>query len=247
MLKYSDVDKDSKIGQNFTCWLATASNMLAGAGYIGGDGNEIYKILIRDARFIYANTWHSSICQSFVRTFFINSYVINGFVYNALNYYVKTYPETNKYTEIRAFGNKSNSPLIDTQLLQAMKDCLSRGYMVSLSLGSHNFSSTHAVTLWKIDISGDLTKGDFSSTITITDSDYDAESEPISDLNVYNVTYDNENGGWYFDITANKTPVYIKYFVVLGDKNIETSIPESIRNKQLYTNTENPKTSFCSF
>ncbi|MDP3045119.1 MAG: hypothetical protein Q8N93_06915, partial [Bacillota bacterium] len=191
-----------------SCYLATASNMLAGAGY--GNGTTVQP----RADDIYRNlTAHFGIAN-------------RGWADTALSWWLSSAHNTwtaNPYTVVTVYGNKSPKyPWADSNGARFIGNQLRECNFVGLSIswpvaGATIGSGGHAITAWG-DNSGDGTLTSNPPNVRLTDSDRDAGG------NVQNYTYDaytspnpggpNEGNGWYFNYDANHP--YIKHIVTLS-------------------------------
>lgn len=204
----ADADKAFLAGNN-SCYLATAANMLAGAGYGNGAAlqaraDDIYGNLT--ANFGTANS---------------------GWADTALSWWLSSpnnvWP-ANPYTVVTVYGNKipknpwadpNGARLIGNQL----RECNFVGLSISWPTDAPGVvgSGGHAITSWG-DSSGDGTLSSNPATVRVTDSDTDTGG------NVQSYTYDvytnpnpggpNEGNGWYFNYDPNHP--YIKHIVALS-------------------------------
>lgn len=202
-----DVDKALPIVNDNSCWMATAANMLAGAGY--GDGatvqqraDDIYGDMV--AQFGIANS---------------------GWTDTALNWWLGSANNTwsdNPYTVTTVYGNKSpKNPWANATGARFIGNELRRCQFVGLSIswptaGTSIGSGGHAITSWG-DHSGRGTLTSNPGRVRVTDSDrdtggdvqsyrYDAYTDP-------NPAGPNEGNGWYFDYDNNHP--YIKHIITL--------------------------------
>lgn len=205
----ADADKPTLAGNN-SCWLATASNMLAGAGY--GDGNtiqaradDIYGELTDPINFGTANGgWADT-----ALTWWLSS------TYN-------TWPN-NPYTVVTVYGNKTRVPWANSNGARDIGNELRTCNMVGVSISwppdaTHvNAYGGHAITGW-----GDH-RGNVSSLnanpnrIRLTDSDRD-DGGDVQNYRYDSYTNPNPGGndvgnGWYIDYGANHP--FIKHIVTL--------------------------------
>jgi hypothetical protein len=192
-----------------SCWLATASNMLAGAGYGTGTtvqarADEIYGEMVAH---------YGKRC--------------GGWTDAALSWWLSSGNNTwtdNPYTVVTVYGNKSpKNPWSNSNGSQFIGNELRRCQFVGLSIswpvaGSTIGSGGHAITAWG-DIS--LTKENpipiNPPVVRLTDSDNETGG------NVQNYRYDdytnpnpggpNEGNGWYINYDNNHP--YIKHIVTL--------------------------------
>lgn len=209
-----DVDKAFLAGNN-SCYLATASNILAGAGYGSGNtvqdrADEIYGEMV--AQFQTAD---------------------GGWTDTALDWWLfesgkNTWPN-NPYTVVTVDGNKSpkypwaepnGARIIGNEL----RSCNFVGLSISWPTNAVDAwgipiigSGGHAITGWG-DRSGDATLTSNPSRVRLVDSDRDTGGD------VQSYTYDaytnpnpggaNEGNGWYFNYDNNHP--YIKHIVTLS-------------------------------
>lgn len=191
-----------------SCWMATASNMLAGAGYGTGStvqdrAAEIYGEMV--AQYGKAN---------------------GGWTDAALQWWLSSTNNTwpnNPYTIVTVEGNKfPKYPWADPDGARLIANELRRCQLVGLSIswpttGVSIGSGGHAITAWG-DHSGDVsTLGHNPSRVRVTDSDRDDNG------NVQNYRYDvytnpnsggpNEGNGWYINFDNNHP--YIKHIITL--------------------------------
>lgn len=202
-----DVDKSAHghTGTN-TCWLATAANMLAGAGY--GTGSTVQA----RADNIYTQlTAHYGTGPT-------------GWTDTAISWWLQSSHNTwtsNQYTVTTVYGNKSpkypwadpnGAQFIGNELRRCQYVGLSESWPSSTGIGTGG----HAIAVWGDD-------GDANMLITnpneviVSDSDSDVGG----DLQTY--TYDsytnpnpggiNEGNGWYIDYSSNHP--YIKHIITL--------------------------------
>lgn len=238
----SDVDKagvaNPPIINDDSCWMATAANMLAGAGY--GDGNtlqdranDIYNDLI---------AWQTSASNP-------TGLADGGWIDSAISWWLSSTNNTwpnNTYKVVTVYGNKTGlesqhypkPPWNNANGAQFIANELRRCQMVGLSIswptneicndpahvntGMHAAnlpivgSGGHAITCWGDNgKKGELTTN--PSKVRVTDSDRDDGG------NVSMYDYDqfsnpnpggaNEGNGWYFNYDDDHT--YIKHIVTL--------------------------------
>lgn len=209
-----DADKPSTSGNN-SCWLATASNMLAGAGY--GNGNTVQA----RADDIYANMtahWGTT---------------ARGWTDTAITWWLGSSHNTwtnIPYTVVTVYGNKSPAyPWSDANGARTIANELRRCQMVGLSINWPTDavdttgapiigSGGHAITAW-----GDSSLFQTELTtnpaqVRLTDSD---DSDASGAVHAY--TYDsftnpnpggaNEGNGWYINYDSNHP--YIKHIITL--------------------------------
>lgn len=202
-----------------TCWMATAANMLAGAGY--GNGNTVQQRAVD----IYNDliTWQTNATNP-------TGKANRGWPDAALQWWVNSANNTwtnNPYTQIRYDGNKTMPPWNNSNIPQHIGNELRRCQFVGICFSW----STDAVNAWGNPIIGEgghattawgdnLGKSNLTfnpTQIRITDSDRDTGG----DLQIYD--YDsfsnpnpggpNEGNGCYFDYSNNHP--YIRGMAVL--------------------------------
>jgi hypothetical protein len=215
----ADVDKDGvanpPIGNDNSCWMATAANMLAGAGY--GSGSSLQA----RAEDIYGDlvTWQTSTSNP-------SGKANSGWADTALSWWLSSSNNTwtgNPYTVVTVYGNKSPKyPWANTNGARFIGNELRRCQFVGLSISwptdtaGQIGSGGHAITAWG-DHSGSATLTNNPSRVRVTDSDTDSGGD------VQSYTYDaytnpnpggpNEGNGWYFDYDNNHP--YIKHIITL--------------------------------
>ena len=197
-----------------TCWMATAANMLAGAGY--GNGTtlqtravDIYNDLV---------TWQTEPLNP-------TGKADGGWTDAALTWWLSSANNTwpsNPYTVVTVYGNKRPKyPWGNTNGARFIGNELRRCQFVGLSIswptvGASIGSGGHAITAWG-DHSGNGTLSNNPSRVRVTDSDTDTGGD------VQRYTYDNytnpnpsgpnEGNGWYINYDPNHP--YIKHIVTL--------------------------------
>lgn len=204
-----DVDKGppTPAGGDNSCWMATASNMLAGAGY--GSGNTVQQ---------RADDIYADMVANYTK-------VNRGWPDAALQWWLGSNNNTwtnNPYTVVTVRGHKSMPPWNNQNIPQTIANELRRcqfiGVIFTWPTNAAGVVGTgaHATTAW-----GDnMGKGTLSINPTqmrMTDSDRDGGG----DIQIYN--YDaynnpnpggaNEGNGCYFDYSANHP--YIRCITLL--------------------------------
>ncbi len=210
----ADADKAFLAGNN-SCYLATAANMLAGAGYGTGTtvqdrADDIYGDLT--TQFGTAN---------------------GGWTDTALTWWLGSANNTwatNPYSVVTVYGNKNpKNPWANSDGAQFIGNELRRCHFVGVSISWPTNaagvvgSGGHAITGWG-DRSGNLTS-DYSDLISINPARIrvaDSDTDTGGDVQQY--VYDaytnpnpggaNEGNGWYFDYDANHP--YIKHIITLA-------------------------------
>ena len=216
-----DVDKaehgDSK---KESCWVASASNLLAGAGY--GDGNnvqeradDIYDEICSNLCDCNNSGWDDTAMQKWMQS----------------NY--NTWKNTNPYTVINKYGAFGTSdetqrfPYARTDLPQLIGNDLRGSTFLSLSIRRPTCDANvgiggHSIACWGDDGADANYIDSNPAKVKVSDSDYWNTHEPVQTY-----TYDdynnpnpndtadcNEGVGWYIDY-ANKPHWYIDGFVTL--------------------------------
>jgi hypothetical protein len=207
-----DVDKLAHHTTNNvdTCYLATAANMLAGAGY--GSGTTV------QAR---ADDIYSQLVNQFGAVVFGPG----GWTDTALTWWLNSnhniWPN-NPYTIVTVFGNKiPRNPWNNNLGPCAIGNHLRLCHFVGLSIswpttGASIGSGGHAITAWG-DNRGEALLSNNPTRVRLVDSDRDTGG----DVQMY--TYDaftnpnpggpNEGNGWYLDYDPNHP--YIKHIITL--------------------------------
>lgn len=194
--------------QDNSCWLATASNMLAGAGYGTGTSvqdraEEIYDEMVAN---------YGKQC--------------GGWTDAALQWWLgsgnNTWSGTNPYTIVTVHGYKSpRYPWDEPDGAMTIGNELRRCQLVGLSIswptsGSSIGSGGHAITAWGDNL-GSNTLTTNPVTVRVTDSDKDSGGDVQEyDYDSYtspNPGGANEGNGWYFDYSSNHP--YIKHIITL--------------------------------
>lgn len=240
-----DADKTYPVGvTDDTCWLATAANILAGAGY--GNGNtvqaraaDIYQQLIN--HFGYDGGWIDT--------------AITWWLTSANNIW-----PNNRYTVVTVFGNKNPKyPWYDVNGARFIGNELRKGQFVGLSISwptdAINPSTGqpiigrggHAITCWG-DNGGNATLTNNPSGVLVTDSDNDTGGD------IQNYTYDaftnpnpggpNEGNGWYMNyVDLAGDNAYIKHIVELtptDDPSDDKLTQKVVGSVQIHQSQENP-------
>lgn len=219
-MKMNPPPDTDKVGVNNSCYLATAANMLAGAGY--GNGASVQD----RAEDIYSDlTAHFGVANG-------------GWTDTALSWWLASASNVwpgNPYTVVTVYGNKiPKYPWSNSNGAKEIANNLRKCNFVGLSISwptnavDHNGnpvigSGGHAITGW-----GDRSRmpwKDYSALISsnpsrvrVTDSDRDTGGD------VQQYSYDsytnpnpggaNEGNGWYMDYDGNHP--YIKHIVTLS-------------------------------
>jgi hypothetical protein len=237
----ADVDKDGvanpPIVNDNSCWMATAANMLAGAGYGNGNtlqarANDIYDDLV---------TWKTDADNP-------TGLADGGWTDTALSWWLNSANNTwpnNPYKVVTVYGNKSGPanlhfpkpPWNNANGAQFIANELRRCQMVGLSISSPTNAvcndpahvpalhpanlpivgiGGHAITCWG-DNGGDEELTNNPGSVIVTDSDRDTGGDVQSyDYDAFtnpNPGGANEGNGWY--INYNNNHPYIKHIVTL--------------------------------
>ena len=205
----SDADKTFAANNN-SCYLATASNLLAGAGY--GNGTDL------QAR---ADGIYNQMIGNFGTT-------NGGWTDTALIWWLSSSHNTwanNPYTVVNVYGNKSPKyPWNDANGTEIIGNHLRACDFVGLSISWPDAtpgaigSGGHAITIWGDNLGRSKSITANPTELRVTDSDSDAGG----DVQAY--SYDaftnpnpggaNEGNGWYFNYNTDHP--YIKHIAVLS-------------------------------
>jgi len=201
-----DVDKAFTANNN-SCWLATAANMLAGAGY--GTGNTM------QAR---ANNIYNQLTAHY-------GTANGGWTDTALTWWLGSahniWP-ANPYDVVTVHGNKTKTPWANANGAAFIGNELRRCEKVGLSISWPRTTANgspyggHAITCWG-DSSGGAHLAANPTSVTVCDSDRDTGG------NIQTYTYDgyanpnpgrfNEGNGWYINYSNNHP--FIKHIITL--------------------------------
>lgn len=208
-----DSDKPLPVpADDLSCWLHTAANMLAGAGY--GNGTSVQD---------RADDIWNDMDATFRNT---DGSFDGGWIDGALQWWLGSTNNTwtnNPYTLVTVYGNKVRIPWANANGAQDLANELRSCNLVGVSIswpdgGGAGGYGGHAITGW-----GDTELSSQALTanpagIIVTDSDTDNGGD------VQSYTYDaynnpnpggfNEGNGWYFDYDANQP--FIKHITTLS-------------------------------
>jgi len=202
----ADVDKSGGACTDNSCWMAAASNMLAGAGYGSGAtlqdrADDVYSDMVA----------HYGICNG-------------GWTDTALSWWLGSAhnPGGNPYTVVTVYGNKSKTPWANSNGARYLGNELRRCQFTGLSISWPRTSASgspyggHAIACWG-DSGTSATLGSNPSQVIVTDSDKDTGGD------VQTYTYDtytnpnpsgfDEGNGWYMNYSNNHP--FIKHIVTL--------------------------------
>ena len=202
-----DADKPFLTNNN-TCYLATAANMLAGAGY--GTGTTV------QAR---ADDIYNDLTSQFGTT-------QGGWTDAAISWWLSSSNNTwpnNPYTVVTVNGNKNpKNPWANTNGARFIGNELRRCQFLGLSISWPTDQSGvigsggHAITCWG-DNFGEETLPVNPTEVVVTDSDDDTGGDvqeyEYDDYTSPNPGGPNEGNGWYFDYDNNHP--YIKHIITL--------------------------------
>ena len=214
----ADADKagvaNPPIVNDNSCWMATAANMLAGAGY--GTGASLQARAVDIYNDLVA--WQTSATNP-------TGIANGGWTDTAISWWLSSANNiwlANPYSIVTVYGNKSPKfPWANANGAQFMGNELRSCQFLGLSIswptaGASVGSGGHAITGWG-DHSGSGTLTANPSRVRVSDSDTDAGGD------VQNYSYDtytnpnpsgpNEGNGWYFDYDPNHP--YIKHIITL--------------------------------
>ena len=212
-----------------SCWMAAASNMLAGAGY-GGGGN-----LQARADNIYANmVAHYGICNG-------------GWTDTAISWWLGSAnnPGGNPYTVVTVYGNKTKTPWANSNGARFIGNELRRCQMMGLSISwprnaTHASAyGGHAIACWGDSGTAATLTGNPSQVIVVdsdTDSGGDTQTHTYDNYTNPNPAGQNEGNGWYMNYSNNHP--FIKHIVTLcptdnpGDHTKTQKIVDSYRIHQ---------------
>jgi hypothetical protein len=176
----SDKPLPVPLGDN-SCWMHTASNMLAGAGY--GTGTTVQARA--DAIFAQMSAHYGTANR--------------GWPDAALQWWLVSTNNTwttNLYSMVTVLGNKSRAPWANPDAPQDMGDSLRNCNMVGMCI--YSTSLHHAITPWGDNITSSAALTFNPGQIRVTDSDTDNGG----DVQAYSYdAYDDPNrgNGWYFN------------------------------------------------
>ena len=201
-----DVDKAGGGGTDNSCWMATASNMLAGAGY--GTGTDV------QAR---ADEIYSEMVSNY-------GIANGGWADVALSWWLSsannTWSATNPYTIVTVYGNKTRVPWVNANGAQfignELRRCQFLGLSISWPTSGSSGSGGHAITAWGDNMgSGTLSTNPVSVMVTDSDRDTggDVQTWDYDDYTNPNPGGSNNGNGWYFDYSTNHP--FIKHIITL--------------------------------
>lgn len=197
-----DVNKSGTVSPDNSCWMATASNMLAGAGY--GNGNTV------QAR-------ADDIYQDMIAHYGVAN---GGWIDDALSWWLSSannvWPD-NLYDNVVMYGSYSKIPLNDSNLPRTVANELRDCQLVGLSIswdsgGSVPGTGGHAITCWGDDSTDPNPLTSNPSQVIVTDSD-SGVGEQTYNYNWQTYTYGaGTTTGW--ELSYSSTP-FIKHYTVL--------------------------------
>jgi hypothetical protein len=188
-----------------TCWVATAANMLAGAGY--GDGNNVQE---------RADEIYDEMC------FDILDCNNCGWTDTALSAWLRSadnnWKNTNPYKNITVMGESNwkntREPWHKPDLPKYLGNELRNGATAQLSISNVSKSIGHSITGWGDDGNNTDTISENPTQVKVTDSDYTVWTQTVQtytydDYNNPNPGYGNNGVGWYFNYAYNDNHRYI--------------------------------------
>jgi hypothetical protein len=208
-----DADKpcvsSSTISCDNTCYLATASNMLAGAGY--GDGTTV------QAR---ADDIYGEMTTNFGTS-------SSGWTDTALTWWLGSSNNTwanNPYTVVTVHGNKTKTPWANQDgakdIGNELRGCNFVGLSISWPPTGTGTSATggHAITGWGDNLGNAKTLSVNPTEVRLVDSDTDSGGDvqvyEYDDYTNPNPSGNNSGNGWYFDYGTNHP--FIKHIATLS-------------------------------
>jgi hypothetical protein len=178
-----------------TCWVATAANMLAGAGY--GDGNNVQE---------RADEIYDEMC------FDILDCNNCGWTDTALSAWLNSadnkWKNTNPYKNITVLGESNwkitRNPWLRPDLPEFLGNQLRDGATAQLSIDDVNKSIGHSITAWGDDGNDTVSISENPTKVKVTDSDYKVFTQHVQtyiydDYNNPNPGHGNQGVGWYFN------------------------------------------------
>ncbi len=201
-----DADKTWPIPNDNSCWLATAANMLAGAGYGSGTtmqarAQDIYQDLI---------AWKTSSGNP-------TGVAQGGWPNAALQWWLASANNTwssNPYTVVTTLGSTTTSvPWAEPYGARTIANELRRCQMVGLGLrwpvaGPDGGAGGHAITAWGDDVRSRLVLGANPGRVRVADSDRDGGGD-VQEYIYDSYTNPNPGGaagdegnGWYIDYST---------------------------------------------
>lgn len=188
---------NGKSAYDNSCWIASAANMLASAGYAGGAAQDIYWDIVRNM----TTTWYTGLF----------GWQEGGWQHEALNWYLTNRPDPSLTSTVAYYGVYNHedgtwAQAWPTDPFDFAANTLAAGDEVGIVI--HGGGTYHAITFQGYDSN--------TTSMSITDSDRDQGG----DLNTY--TYDlSGSTSWEMtDYTSFDIPV--DYFAVLHT----TPVPE---------------------
>ena len=201
-----DVDKAGGGGTDNSCWMATASNMLAGAGYgtganVQARADEIYSEMVAQYG-VAGGGWTDA--------------ALSWWLGSANN----TWSATNPYTIVTVYGTKDKVPWPNANGAQfignELRRCQFLGLSISWPTSGSSGSGGHAITAWGDNMgSGTLSTNPVSVMVTDSDRDTggDVQTWDYDDYTNPNPAGSNNGNGWYFDYSTNHP--FIKHIITL--------------------------------
>jgi hypothetical protein len=208
-----DVDKaeQNDIGRP-TCFIASAANMLAGAGY--GDGNTVQE----RADDIYYDMRHDN-----------NIYKgRGGWADVAMREWLRsannTWKQTNPYKYVHLYGDpnckRDRDPWPNSNMPKFLGNELRRDHVARLSIYTRGVIA-HAITAWGDDGDANLLTAN-PNEVKVTDSDYSDATQAIQTYRYDDYSNPNPAGtdygdGWYINYNYENRHPYIDNVVTLSN------------------------------
>ena len=179
-----------KSDRDNSCWIASAANMLASAGYFNGDAQAIYWDIVYNM----TTPWHTTLF----------GWQDGGWQHEALSWYLTYYWDPTLKSTISYYGvyygrDGTNAQAWPTNAFDFAADSLASDDEVGIVI--HSFSIYHAITFQGYDFD--------TMSMQITDSDQDASSNGLDTYN-FNLT---GTTGWY--MTNYGSGIAIDYYAIL--------------------------------
>ena len=183
-----------------SCWVATAANMLAGAGY--GDGNnvqeradEIYDEMCNDILDCNQCGWTDTALSAWLRS--------------ADN----KWKNTNPYKNITVLGEQdwksTRNPWLRPDLPEFLGNQLRDGATAQLSIYNASTGIGHSITAWGDDGNDTESISENPAQVKVTDSDYKVFTQTVQTYTYDDYNNPNPGHGWYFNYGYEDNHRYI--------------------------------------
>ncbi len=202
-----DSDKPFPVASDdYSCWMRTAANMLAGAGY--GTGTTV-QARADDIFADMAAQWTAKDTPPW-----------GGWPQTALQWWLASANNTwttNPYTLVTVYGNTGCTPWGSVNgardIGNELRDCNMVGLAIRWPLAGPGCSGGHAITAWGDNITSTTTLTTNPAGIRVTDSDTDdggdVQAYTYDDYTNPNPGGPNEGNGWYFPAYGSPHPYII--------------------------------------